>query len=99
MTEVPIEVGALGTVLRILEKRLKVVEIEGRIETIQTIALLLSAILSTQIKEEIYYPLYIYELFPKEQKACHKRTRETDDLLYTDHHTFKEVKEKCKMCT
>ena len=37
---IPIVVGALGTVHKDLEKRLEKLEIRGRIETIQTTALL-----------------------------------------------------------
>ena len=40
---IPIVVGALGTVPINLEKRLEELEIRGRIETIQTTALLQSA--------------------------------------------------------
>ena len=39
LTVIPIETGALGTVPKGLEKRLKVLEIGGRIEIIKTTAL------------------------------------------------------------
>ena len=40
VTVIPVVVGALGTVLKSLERGLEVLEIRGRIETIQTTALL-----------------------------------------------------------
>ena len=40
VTLIAIVVGALGTVLKGLEKRLEELEISGRIETIQTTALI-----------------------------------------------------------
>ena len=38
-------------------------------------------ILTTQLKEEIYY---CHGQFPEEQKGCHKKAMGTDDLLYID---------------
>ena len=43
MTVIPVVVGALGTVLIGLEKRMKELKIRGRIKTIQVTALLKSA--------------------------------------------------------
>ena len=43
VTFIPIVIGALGTVTEGLIKRLEDVKIRGRVETIQTIALLRSA--------------------------------------------------------
>ena len=52
MTEIPIKViGALGTVLKGLEKRLDELEIRGRIETIQTTELLKSARIPRRVLE------------------------------------------------
>ena len=42
VTVIPIVIGALGTIPKVSERRLKEFEIEGRIEIIQTIALLSS---------------------------------------------------------
>ena len=39
-------------------------------------------ILTAQIREKIYYSLISCEIFPKEQKGCHKRNRDTRELLY-----------------
>ena len=41
-------------------------------------------ILTTQVREEIYYSLVCYGLFPEKQNGCHMETRGRDDLLYTD---------------
>ena len=48
--QTPIVVGALGTALKHLEKSLKELEIRGRIETIQTTALLRSEVKDHQLK-------------------------------------------------
>ena len=40
VTVIPIVIGALGTVTKRLVKELEVLEIRGRVETIQTTALL-----------------------------------------------------------
>ena len=48
---IPIVVGALGTVQKSLEKRLKNLEIRGRIETIQNTALLQSARILRRVME------------------------------------------------
>ena len=42
-------------------------------------------ILTAEIKEDIYYTLFL-----KEQKGCHKVTRGTGDLLYIDQHMLKK---------
>ena len=48
--------------------------------------------------EEIFYSLISHRLFPEEEKRCHKWTRETDNLLYTDHTSSWRAKrdEKCR---
>ena len=38
----------------------------------------------------------IRELFPEEQKGCHKGTRESRHLLYIDQHIFKKIKTRRK---
>ena len=48
---IPIVVGALGTIPKSLEKRLEDLEIRGRIETIQTTALLQSARIPRRVPE------------------------------------------------
>ena len=53
-------------------------------------------ILTAQIREEIYYSLISHELFPEEQKGCHKGTRGTGELLYIDQHIFNESKMRWK---
>ena len=47
-------------------------------------------ILTAQIREKIYYSLIIRGIFPDEQKGCRKRSRATEDLLYTDQHILNE---------
>ena len=53
-------------------------------------------ILTTQIREEIYYSLTSRVLFPDEQKGCHKGSRGTADLLYIDQHILNESKNRRK---
>ena len=53
-------------------------------------------ILTAQIREEIYYSLVCYGLFPEKQKECHKETRGTGDLLYFDQYILQEGKVKQK---
>ena len=45
MTVIRFVIGALGTVLKILERSLEVLEIEGQIQTVQILALFRSATL------------------------------------------------------
>ena len=49
-------------------------------------------ILMAKIREEIYYLLISHELFPEEQKGCHKGSRGIEELLYTDQHILNESK-------
>ena len=49
-------------------------------------------ILTAQIREEIYYSLTSYGLFPDEQKGCWKGPRGTAELLYIDQHILNESK-------
>ena len=49
-------------------------------------------ILTTQIREEIYYSLTSHSLFPDEQKGCCKGSRGTAELLYIDQHILNESK-------
>ena len=42
-------------------------------------------------KEEIYYSLESYSLFPEGQKVSHKGTRRIDYLSYIDQRIVKEV--------
>ena len=53
-------------------------------------------ILTAQIREEIYYSLASRRLFPDEQKGCHKGSRSTAELLYTDQHILSESKNRQK---
>ena len=53
-------------------------------------------ILTTQIREKIYYSLTSRGLFPDEQKGCHKRPRGTAKLLYIDQHILNESKARRK---
>ena len=53
---------------------------------------MMGQILTTQIKEEIYYSLTSRGLFPEEQKGSHKGSRSTAELLYTDQHIPNESK-------
>ena len=48
------------------------------------------------IKEEIHNLLISHELFPEEQKGCHKGARGTGDLLYIDQLIPKESKTRRK---
>ena len=60
-----------------------------------TCLLMMWKILTVQVREEIYYSLISYGLFPEEQKGCCKGTR---GLLYIDQHILKKSKtwgEKC----
>ena len=54
-------------------------------------------ILTAQIREEIYYSLTIYGLFPKEQKGCCKGSRGTAELFYIDQHILNESKTRRKI--
>ena len=56
-------------------------------------------ILTAQISEEIYYLVVSHRVFTAKQKGCHKRTRETGDLLYIDQHVLKEAKVRQKNVT
>ena len=53
-------------------------------------------ILTAQIREKIYYLLTSRRLFPDEQKGCHKGSRGTVELLYTDQHILNESKTRRK---
>ena len=44
---------------------------------------MMQKILTAQIREEIYYSLTSYGLFPEEQKGCCKGSRGTAELLYS----------------
>ena len=54
-------------------------------------------ILTSQIKEEIYFLFEGCGLFHEEQKGCSKKTRGTDDLLYIDQHIQKDMKTSWKI--
>ena len=56
-------------------------------------------ILMAQIKEEIYFSFISHELFPKEQKGCHKETRGTGELLYIGQHILNKRKMRWKNLT
>ena len=49
-------------------------------------------ILIAQIREEIYDLLTSCGLFLKEEKGCHKETRDTGKLIHTDQHILNESK-------
>ena len=53
-------------------------------------------ILTAQIREEIYYSLTSYGLFPDEQKGCCKGSRGTAELLYIDQHILNESRTRRK---
>ena len=53
-------------------------------------------ILTAQIREEMYYSLISYGLFPHEQKGCCKGSSGTADLLYIDKHILNESKNRRK---
>ena len=53
-------------------------------------------ILTTQIREEIYYLLSSCGLFSEEQKGCSKGSRGTTELLYIDQHILNERKTRQK---
>ena len=53
-------------------------------------------ILTTQIRETIYYSLTSRGLFPDEQKRCRKGPRGTVELLYIDQHILNESKTRRK---
>ena len=53
-------------------------------------------ILSSQIKEKIYYSLTSRRLFPDEQKGGLKGSRGTAELLYIDQHILNESKTRRK---
>ena len=57
---------------------------------------MMSKILTAQIREEIYYSLTRYGLFPDEQKECCKGTRGTAELLYIDQLILNEGKTRRK---
>ena len=53
-------------------------------------------ILTTQIREEMYYSLISRGLFPEEQKWCCKGNRRTKELLHIDQHILNESKTRRK---
>ena len=53
-------------------------------------------ILTTQIREEIYYSLTSRSLFPEERKGCCKGSWGTAELLYIDQHILSESKTRRK---
>ena len=53
-------------------------------------------ILTTQIREKIYYSLISRGLFPDEQKGCRKGPRGTAELPYIDQYILKESKTRRK---
>ena len=53
-------------------------------------------ILTTKIREKIYYSLTSRGLFPDEPKGCRKRSRGTPELLYIDQHILNESKTRRK---
>ena len=53
-------------------------------------------IITAQIKEEAYFSLTSHELFPEEQKGCHKGSRDTGELFYIDQHILNESKIRYK---
>ena len=53
-------------------------------------------ILSTQVREEIYYSLTSCGLFPEKQKGCCKGSRGTAEFLYIDQHILNESKTRRK---
>ena len=53
-------------------------------------------ILTSQIKEEIYYLLTSRRLFPDEPKGCRKSYRGTGELLNIDQHILNESKTRLK---
>ena len=56
-------------------------------------------ILTAQIRVKIYYSLRSCGLFTDEQKACHKGSRGTSELLYIDQHILNESKTRRKKST
>ena len=52
-------------------------------------------IITVQIRE-IYDSLVCRRLFPKEQKRCHRETKEKSDLLYTYQHILMKTKARRK---
>ena len=46
--------------------------------------------------DQIYGHLDQQKLLPEEHKGCRKRSRGTNDLLYTDKPVFREIKSKKK---
>ena len=53
-------------------------------------------LLSGVIADQIYGHLDQQKLLPEEQKGCKKRSRGTNDLLYTDRAVIREVKSRKK---
>ena len=53
-------------------------------------------ILTTQIREEIWYSLTSRRLFPEEQKRCRKGSRGTRELLYINKHILNGGKTRRK---
>ena len=53
-------------------------------------------ILTTQIREEIYYSLTSHGLFPSEQKGCCKGSSGTAELLCIDQHILNESRNRGK---
>ena len=51
---------------------------------------IIQKISTAQTREVIYESLKSCELFPKEQKGCHKGSRGTGELLYIDQHMLNE---------
>ena len=64
-----------------------------------TCLLLIWKLLTSVIADQIYAHLDQEKLLPKEQKACRKGSRRTNDLLYIDRAVIKEVNSKNKNLT
>ena len=62
------------------------------------IAIIITMMIITKIREVVYYSLLYCGLFPEELKGCHRGTRGTNDLLNEDQHILKETKHKMKKC-
>ena len=68
----------------------------NRSKQLQTCRPMMWKILTTQVKEEIYFSLTSCGLFPEEQKGCRKGSRGTGELLYIDQHIINESKTRRK---
>ena len=71
-------------------------ELQWKSISYRWLIIILIIIIIAQIREEIYYSLTSFGLFPNEKKGCQKGSRGTAELLYIDQHILNESKNRRK---